>query len=88
MVDCSEFSQKFFEEASKVWKGNKVRIVEGMYLYKKTAYPTEKGVPEVPKLTRTQQRDLEKELAKRQSLDEYAPPRVRRSLRLRNKATG
>jgi hypothetical protein len=88
MVDCSEFSQKFFEESSKAWKGNKVRIGEGMYRYKKNAFPKGEDMPEAPKLTRVQQRTLEKEIAKRQGIDEYAPPRVRRSSRLRNKITG
>lgn len=88
MIDCSEFSQEFFEESSHVWKKNKVRIGEAMYRYKKNAFPKDAVMPEAAKLTRVQQKQLEKELAKRQSIDEYAPPRVRRSERLRNKTSG
>jgi hypothetical protein len=88
MVDCSEFSQKFFEEASKAWKSNKVRSGEGMYRYKKTAFPKGADMPEAPTLTRVQQKGIEKEIAKRQRIDEYAPPRVRRSSRLRDKTSG
>jgi len=87
MYDCSEFSQAFFEEASKAWKKNKVRIGEGMYRYKKNTFPVDTSVPAEPKLTIKQQKQMEKEITKRQAIDEYAPPRVRRSPRLREKVT-
>lgn len=83
MFDCSEFSQEFFEEASTRWKKNKVRVGEAMYRYKKNAFPKEVSVPPVPKLTLKQEKQMEKEMKMRQSIDEHAPPRVRRSARLR-----
>jgi len=36
-----EFTPHFFDEASKAWRENKVRIGEGHYRYKKNAF-TEK----------------------------------------------
>jgi len=42
-----EFTPQFFDEASKAWKANKVRIGEGHYRYKKNAFPSEK--PSLPK---------------------------------------
>ena len=84
MIDCSEFTQGFFDEASKAWKKNKVRKGEAMYRYKKNAFPPVEEPP-VPKLSLQQKKALAKELMNRQDTDEYAPPRTRRSPRLREK---
>lgn len=82
MYDCSEFTQGFFDDASKAWKKNKVRMEDAMYRYKKNAFPPV-DEPPLPKLTVKQKKANEKELDKRHSTDEYAPPRTRRSPRLR-----
>ena len=37
-----EFTPQFFDDASKAWKANKVRIGEGHYRYKKNAFASEK----------------------------------------------
>ena len=39
-----EFTPQFFDDASKAWKANKVRIGEGHYRYKKNAFASEKPV--------------------------------------------
>jgi hypothetical protein len=39
-----EFTPQFFDEASKAWKANKVRVGEGHYRYKKNAFVKEKPV--------------------------------------------
>lgn len=85
MYDCSEFSQAFFEEASQIWKKNKVRTGQAMYRYKKNAFPKDLNEPPAWKLSTKKAKELEKELEKRQAIDEYAPPRIRRSPRLREK---
>lgn len=82
MCDISEFTQSFFDASSKAWKKNKVRYGQAMYTYKKNAFPKGEALEE-PTYTRFQKKQLEKELQRRQAIDEYAPPRVRRSPRLR-----
>lgn len=77
----SEFTQEFFEESSRLWKANKVRIGEGMYRYKKNAFPKCNEQEQMVKQTKR----IEKELDRRHTIDEYAPPRVKRSSRLRQK---
>ncbi len=82
MSGISEFTQSFFNASSKAWKKNKVRYGQAMYTYKKNAFPNQQEFEE-PTCTASQKKLLEKELTKRQSIDEFAPPRVRRSPRLR-----
>jgi hypothetical protein len=82
MSGISEFTQSFFDASSKAWKKNKVRYGQAMYKYKKDAFPTQ-DMFEVLKVSASQKKQLEKELRQRQTIDEYAPPRVRRSPRLR-----
>lgn len=82
MAGISEFTHAFFEESSKAWKANKVRYGEAMYKYKKTAFPIDKDEPPIQQ-TQTSKRKTEKELRKRQAIDEPAPLRTRRSERLR-----
>lgn len=82
MAGISEFTQDFFDASSTAWKANKVRYGQAMYKYKKTAFPIDKEEPTY-KQTQTSKRKTEKELLKRQSIDEPAPLRIRRSERLR-----
>lgn len=86
MCDCSEFTPAFFDEASKAWTSNKIRCHEGTYRYKKNAFPVSVEEPSIPNVTKSQKRKLLLELKKRESIDEYAPPRVRRSRRLMEKS--
>jgi hypothetical protein len=79
MLDISEFSQSFFDASSEAWKKNKVRYGQAMYKYKKNAFPHD---TEMPSKKATTARN-EKELRKRQTTDELAPPHERRSPRLR-----
>jgi hypothetical protein len=81
MPGISEFTQSFFDASSKAWKKNKVRYGQAMYKYKKEAFPTQ-DIFEAPRRTASQKKHLEKELETRRTIDEYAPPRVRRSPRL------
>ena len=39
-----EFTPQFFDDASKAWKANKVRIGEGHYRYRKNAFASEKPI--------------------------------------------
>ena len=82
MPDISEFTQEFFEDASKAWKANKVRYGQASYKYKKNAFPKEKEESTF-KQTQVSKKQTEKELKKRQAEDEPAPLRERRSPRLR-----
>jgi hypothetical protein len=82
MAGISEFTHAFFEESSKAWKANKVRYGQAMYKYK--IQPKELEEPPY-KQSKAKQKQTEQELRKRQAIDEYAPPRVRRSQRLRDK---
>jgi hypothetical protein len=82
MPGISEFTHQFFEEASKSWKANKVKYGQAMYRYKKYAFPGEKEEP-LSKQTLASRMRTEKELKKRQSEDEPAPLRERKSPRLR-----
>jgi hypothetical protein len=82
MPGISEFTHQFFEEASKAWKANKVKYGQAMYRYKKNTFPREKEEP-LSKQTLASKRQTEKELKKRQSEDEPAPLRERKSPRLR-----
>lgn len=82
MSGISEFTQSFFDASSKAWKKNKVRYGQAMYKYKTNAFPLDKEEPS-RKQTQASKRQTEKELAKRQAIDEPAPLRVRRSPRLR-----
>jgi hypothetical protein len=84
MPGLSEFTHEFFEESSKAWKANKVRYGQAMYKYKKTVFRKERDEPPVSQ-TQASKRRTEAELQKRQSSDEPAPLRVRRSQRLREK---
>ena len=34
-----EFTPEFFDEASRAWRANKIRIGEGHYKYKRNAFP-------------------------------------------------
>ncbi len=81
MAGISEFTHQFFEEASKAWKANKVRYGQAMYKYKKNAFPLDKEEPPV-KQSQASKRQTEKELRKRESIDEPAPLRERRAPRL------
>lgn len=69
-----EFSSAFFEESSKQWLANKIRLKEGCYEYKKNAFPYED-------LPRSQRR---KRPYRAPVYKEKEPPQVRRSARLRN----
>ncbi len=82
MAGISEFTQAFFEESSKAWKANKVRYGQAMYKYKKNAFPLDKDEP-ICKQTLKSKKQTEKELQKRQSLNEEAPLPTRRSPRLK-----
>jgi len=84
MQGTSEFTHEFFEASSKAWKANKVRYGQAMYKYKKVAFPVEKEEP-VRKQTHASKRRTGLELQKRQSIDEPAPLKTRRSERLREK---
>lgn len=81
----SEFTHEFFEAASKAWKANKVRYGQASYKYKKNAFLDDLSMPLQPKQTPASKQQTLKELKKRQSIDEEAPPRVRTSPRLREK---
>ncbi len=82
-MDTSEFTSEFFDASSKAWKANKVRYGQAAYRYKKNAFPKDNTEPPPPIQSSASKKRTEKELAKRQELDEEAPPRVRRSPRLR-----
>lgn len=82
MSTISEFTHEFFEESSKAWKANKTKYGQASYKYIKNAFPKETNLP-APVQTRESKQRTKNELEKRQCLDEYAPPRVRRSPRLR-----
>ena len=82
MTSLSEFTQSFFDASSKAWKKNKVRYGQAMYKYKKNAFPEDKDEPSV-KQSEASKKRTEKELEKRQAIDEPAPLRERRSPRLR-----
>jgi hypothetical protein len=82
MPGISEFTQSFFDASSKAWKKNKVRYGQAMYKYKTNAFPIDEGEP-LQKQTQTSKKRTEKELEKRQAIDEPAPLRERRSPRLR-----
>jgi hypothetical protein len=82
MPDISEFTQSFFNASSKAWKKNKVRYGQAMYKYRNHAFSLEEEIQEV-KLTPKQQKQMNEELQIRQRIDEVAPPRERRSPRLR-----
>jgi hypothetical protein len=84
MNSTSEFTHEFFEEASRMWKANKVRYGQAMYKYKKAAFPVEKEEP-VRRQTQASKRRTGLELQKRQSIDEPAPLPTRKSERLRQK---
>lgn len=79
MYSTSDFTHKFFQDSSKAWKSNKTRYGQAMYTYKKNAFEKDPDEPPAPKPSRRN----EKECLKRQQIDEYAPPRVRRSPRIR-----
>jgi hypothetical protein len=79
MAGISEFTHDFFQASSDAWKMNKVRYGQAMYKYKKGAFPKDPEEPKAPKESKLNR----KEELKRQEIDEYAPPRVRRSPRLR-----
>lgn len=84
MAGISEFTQAFFEEASKAWKANKVRYGQAMYSYKKNAFPKDKEEP-LSKQSIRSKKQTEKELQQRQSLVEEAPLPTRKSPRLKEK---
>lgn len=83
MSTVSEFTHEVFEESSKAWKANKTKYGQASYTYKRNAFPKGTNLP-TPIQTKESKRRTEKELEKRHSIDEYAPPRVRRSPRLRD----
>jgi hypothetical protein len=82
MSGISEFTQSFFDASSKAWKKNKVRYGQAMYAYRKNAF---KGMEELPhdKISKTAQLKNQREIQKRQGLQEEAPLPPRRSPRLR-----
>lgn len=84
MLEPSEFSQEFFDESSRMWMANKVRIGQAMYKYKTGAFPRDKELPCV-KQTVASKRRTRAELRNRQSIDEPAPLKTRKSNRLRQK---
>jgi hypothetical protein len=45
-----EFTPEFFDDASKAWRANKIRIAEGCFKYRKNAFTVKK---EVKKKTKT-----------------------------------
>ena len=79
MAGISEFTHEFFQASSDAWKKNKVRYGQASYKYKKNAFEKDPEEPKAPKESKLNR----KEQMKRQEIDEYAPPRVRRSPRLR-----
>ena len=78
----SDFTHEFFEESSKAWKANKIRLAEATYKYKTKAFPPEPSLPLPFQQTQASKKTSAKELKQRQSIDEPAPLRVRRSPRL------
>lgn len=82
MSGISEFTQSFFDASSKAWKKNKVRYGQAMYKYKTNAFAEEEDISCV-KQTEASKKRTERELRKRQTIDEPAPLRERRSPRLR-----
>jgi hypothetical protein len=57
-----EFTPEFFDDASKAWRTNKIRIAEGCFKYRKNAFTVKKtnakAKPEIklrrsPRFTRT-----------------------------------
>lgn len=77
-----EFTQEFFDEASAAWKANKVRYGQASYRYKKNAFQPDPDLPPIPKQSVSNKQQTQKELQERSMIDEYAPPRVRKSPRL------
>jgi hypothetical protein len=84
-MDTSEFTHEFFEASSKAWKANKLRYGQASYKYKKNAFPKDTECPPLPPQSLASKKRTDAELIQRQSLDEFAPPRVRKSPRLREK---
>ena len=82
MAGISEFTQAFFEDSRKAWKANKVKYGQAMYRYKKNAFPVDLEEPSFPQSMKSK-KQTEKELLKRQSIDEPAPLPLRKSPRLR-----
>jgi hypothetical protein len=82
MAGISEFTHEFFEASSKAWKANKARYGQAMYRYKKNAFPND-DAPAALLQTKQSLKQTEKEIQKRQAIDEPAPFRERRSPRLR-----
>jgi len=82
-MDTSELTSEFFDASSKAWKANKVRYGQAAYRYKKNAWTKDPEEPPPPSQSAASKKRTEKELDKRQQLEEEAPPRVRRSPRIR-----
>jgi hypothetical protein len=78
----SEFSPQAFDAASKAWTANKVRYGQASYRYKKTAFPKDTEEPPLPKQSAPSKKQTDRELEKRQALEEEAPLPVRKSPRL------
>jgi hypothetical protein len=81
MAGISEFTHDFFQGSSDAWKMNKVRYGQAMYKYKAKAFEKDPEEPKAPKVSKLNH----KECLQRQQIDEVAPPRRKRSDRLRQK---
>ena len=42
-----EFTTEFFDDASKAWRANKIRVAEGCFKYRKNAFTVKKAKPEI-----------------------------------------
>lgn len=74
----SEFTPEAFDASSNAWKANKVRYGQASYRYTKTAFPKDPDEPPKPKRSFVN----EKEVKRRQRLEEEAPLPTRKSPRL------
>jgi hypothetical protein len=83
MPGLSEFTQSFFEASSKAWKKNKVKYDQACYKYKNKVFPIDTEMPPPPVQSKASMLATQKEILKRQSLQEEAPLPTRRSPRLR-----
>ena len=82
-MDFSNMTPEFFDASSKAWKANKVRYGQAAYRYKKNAFKKDPEEPLPPSQSAASKKRTDKELDKRQQQEEEAPPRVRRSPRIR-----
>ena len=78
----SDVTSQAFDASSKAWKANKVRYGQAAYRYKTNAFQKDPEEPPLPKQSAASKRQSQKELERRQALEEEAPLPVRKSPRL------